>query len=487
MKISHLIPVEEIKAESSLIYSDAAKCTSDYRKADADSLLFLLPGVNFDTYTLADEYVKSSPLAIVTEDKSKFPKNYTNLIEVRNARKCFSYAMSQISGIDYKSLSFIGVTGTNGKTSTATMIHKILCSAKIRCAFIGTGKIFFDGYDYAGETYSMTSPDPDVLYPILSDMQKRGCEAVVIETSSHALELDKLYPIPFKIGIFTGLSHEHLEFHKNMENYFKAKEKLICSAETAIINFDDPWGKKLYEKYKEKSIGVGIIWRCNTNASDIKSFGLKGTRYKYKRNDLSTTVTLSLPGIYNVYNSMLAIEAAYKMNVTVEDIKSALEGITHIDGRFETISTDITVIIDYAHTPLALESLLKSINSIKNTKQKTILIFGCGGERDRSKRPLMASVAEKYADKVIVTNDNPRNEDENAIISEITSGFKSDRYGVIPDRKSAIEYAIKNASPTDIVIIAGKGHEKYINDKKGIRYFNEKSIIENSLKLRNKV
>ncbi len=487
MKISYLIPTDELKEENGLLDSEVENCTADFRKASGKSLLFLLPGVSFDTYTLIDKYVISSPSAIITEDRSKFPDNCLNIIEVKNARKCFSYAMSKISGINYGSLSFIGVTGTNGKTTTATMIHKILCECNVRCALIGTGKIFFDGQDYAPKNYSMTSPDPDVLYPALADMQKRGCEAVVMEASSHALALDKLYPIPFKIGIFTGLSHDHLEFHKNMENYFNAKERLICSSESAIINFDDPYGKKLYEKYKDKSTSVGIIWKCDGTACNVNTDGVRSITYKYMRANASTAVKLSLLGIYNVYNSMLAIEACYKMNVTLKDIKSALENIKVIEGRFEVISGEVTVIIDYAHTPLALESLLKSVISVKNPKQKITLVFGCGGERDRLKRPIMASVAEKFADRVIVTNDNPRGEDENEIIAEIISGFVGSGYGVIKDRRSAIEYAITSSQKNDIVIIAGKGHERYINDKKGIRYFDEREIIKNSLKLRNKV
>ena len=305
-----------------------------------------------------------------------------------------------------------------------------------------------------------------------------------METSSHALELDKLSPIPFDIGIFTGLSHEHIEFHGSMENYFLAKEKLINSAKSVIINFDDSFGKRLYEKYKEKATGVGVVWRSDVSATEVENFGLLGIGYIYRGKNFLTKVKLPLPGLYNIYNSMLAFECAYQMNISPKRIKAALEGIESIEGRCECIHGDITAIIDYAHTPEALENILKTAIYNKKLGQKITLVFGCGGNRDYEKRPVMAKVAEKYADKIIVTNDNPRDEDEEKIISDIVRGFEKSKYGVITDRALAIRYAIKEASSGDIVIIAGKGHEKYIIDKDGYHDFDEKSIVENALKLR---
>ena len=380
----------------------------------------------------------------------------------------------------------IGVTGTNGKTTTATMIHRILTDSGIPTGFIGTGKMFFKEVSYAEKYYSMTCPDPDVLYPVLKDMQKRGCTAVVLEASSHALSLDKLAPIPFRIGIFTGMSHEHLEFHKTMENYFLAKSRLIESSDLGIINCDDEWGMKLYEKFKERSLGIGLNKKCSVHANDLKSTPTLGTEYILHYKDLVTKVEISVPGVYNVYNSLLAFIASYHMNVNVSLIKESLKGISHIDGRFDIIRDTPTVIIDYAHTPLALESLLKTTKQLLKSKQKIILVFGCGGERDPSKRPLMAEVAEKYADNIIVTNDNPRGENECDIIYDIEKGFRLHKHGVVLDRALAIEHAIKSASDTDVVVIAGKGHEKYIRDKNGFHEFDEKSIVLNSLKLRKK-
>ncbi len=484
MKIKHLIPEGEFTQKTPIPDLEIQSCSSNYKKVSGRTLLFLLPGVNFDTYELIPQFLKSNAVAIVTENFSKFPPSKIPILEVKSARRAFAYAMSNLSEINYDKLTFIGVTGTNGKTTTATMIRKILEYNEQRVGFIGTGKIEFEDIRYTDNYYSMTSPDPDILYPIIKDMELRGCETIVMETSSHALELEKLSPIKYKIGIFTGLSHEHLEFHGSMEKYFDAKEKLIKNCDMAIINFDDPWGKRLYEKYQSKATGIGVVWRSDVSATEVENFGLCGIGYVYKGKNFITRVKLPLPGLYNIYNSMLAFDTAYKLRISPKNIKTALESIKSIDGRCECIFDEITVIIDYAHTPLALKNVLKTINLDKNIGQNLILVFGCGGERDPSKRPLMAKTAEEYADKVIITNDNPRCESEEKIINDIKSGFTRKSYAVITDRAEAISYAIKNAKVGDIVLIAGKGHEKYIQDKNGYRYFDEKAIIYDALKLR---
>lgn len=484
MKIKNLIPETEFTERTDVPDLEIKHCSSNYKKISDKTLLFLLPGVNFDTYELIPQFLKSNPTAIVTENISKFPPCKIPVLEVKSARRAFAHAMSNISEINYDKLTFIGVTGTNGKTSTATMIRKILEYNGNKVGFIGTGKIEFESNRYTDNYYSMTSPDPDILYPVIKDMQIHGCETIVMEASSHALELEKLSPIKYKIGIFTGLSHEHLEFHGSMEKYFDAKEKLIKSCDMAIINFDDPWGKRLYEKYKNKSTGIGVVWRSDVSATDVENFGLCGIGYVYRGKNFITRVKLPIPGLYNIYNSMLAFDAAYKLKISPKSIKAALETIKSIDGRCECIFNDITVIIDYAHTPLALKSVLKTIKLDKNPEQKLILVFGCGGERDSSKRPLMAKTAEEYADKIIITNDNPRGENEEKIINDIKSGFSRKCYAVITDRAEAITYAIKSAKVGDIVLIAGKGHEKYIHDKNGYHYFDEKALINDALKLR---
>jgi UDP-N-acetylmuramyl-tripeptide synthetase len=315
-------------------------------------------------------------------------------------------------------------------------------------------------------------------------MTDYGCDAIVMEASSHALMLAKLDPIPFDIGIFTGLSHEHLDFHESMDSYFEAKEKLIKNAKRVIINFDDPRGKILYDKYRDKATGIGVVFRSDTNAENVESRGLSGIGYICRKKSFLTRIKLPLPGIYNIYNSMLAFECAYRLNVPPAIIREALSSLSPIDGRSECIRDEVTVVIDDAHTPLALENLLRCAAEERYYGRKLHTVFGCGGDRDKEKRPLMARIAEKYSDRVTVTSDNPRSEDPQKIISDILTGFTDTRHTVIIDRADAIGNAILGAKNGDIIVIAGKGHERYICDKDGYHHFDEREIIFSALKLR---
>ena len=268
-----------------------------------------------------------------------------------------------------------------------------------------------------------------------------------------------------------------------MENYLASKEILINGAKRGIINLDDKSGRALYERYKEKCVSVGIIFDADIRGNEPESRGFDGYNFILKAKTHMTKISLPLPGIYNVYNALLSFAAAKELGISPKCIKDALAKMHPIEGRYEIIrGEDITVIIDYAHTPNALDNLLKSINTNKNTRQKVLLVFGCGGERDKEKRPMMAGVAKKYAAKTIVTSDNPRGESAEKIIADIVCGFGGGDYGVIVDREEAIRYAIHSADKNDIVVIAGKGHERYVISSDGYRPFDERKIIGEALK-----
>lgn len=426
--------------------------------------------------------LKSLPIAVICDANAILPDNIP-VIRVENSRLALSRTFFRYHSPDLENMKIIGVTGTNGKTSTATLICKVLSDEGYKTGFIGTGKIAIDGQEINDINYSMTTPDPDLLYSALRQMSDAGCTAVVMEVSSHALALDKVAPLRFDYGVFTNMSKEHTDFHGDMENYFTAKIKLFDLCHCGIFNVDDEYAKRAYGLCNTRKISAGIIWRGDCWATNIDNRGFDGVDYIYHQRDFSFKMKLSLPGIYNTYNSMLAAALCIDMGCKPCNVKTSLEQVSNIGGRYEIIKDKISVIIDYAHTPSAFESILKDLALIKGDKRLTV-IFGCGGNRDREKRPMMAKIAEKYASKIIVTSDNSRGEPTKDIICDIIRGFERGRYEIIEKRADAITEAIVNSQDGDIVAIIGKGPEKYNIDSGGYHPFDEKTIIGSALRMR---
>lgn len=419
------------------------------------------------------------PLAILADEEAKIPEGIKK-ITVKNARLSSSLIHSRFWNPDYSRMKIIGVTGTNGKTTVATMIYRILSFAGHKTGFIGSGKIEIQGMRVSESNYSMTTPDPERLYKVIKKMECEGCEFVVMEVSSHALALEKVTPIRFEYGVFTNLTPEHTDFHSSMEDYFETKKKLLKNSKVAVINIDDYYGRRAAKEIPENIITAGVLWRADYYATNVENRGLSGISYYLHAENFCYKTNLLLPGLYNTYNSLLASAVCINAGVKPCTVKRALSKIEKINGRFEVINGKIRVIIDYAHTPFALENILRNLRYIKGNGKLTV-VFGCGGERDRSKRRKMAEIAEKFADKVIVTEDNSRNEEPADIINDILKGFAKDTYTVCPDRKSAIRRAILESSPSDIVAVIGKGAEEYNIDKDGYHPFSEKEIIYEAL------
>ncbi len=488
MKLGEIIYKNEYETND-IIPSEVevTELTRDDKKITEGSLFFLLKSIKNDSETIINNIKERKPLAIISEKGFINDELDVPILYVENARRAMAITFSRFCGIDYRKTKFIAVTGTNGKTTTATIIKEILLKENEKVGFIGTGKIEINGRAVNEEFYSMTTPDPEVLYPKIADMQNAGCKYIVMEASSHALFFDKLAPIPFEIGIFTNLSPEHLDFHKNIAAYYEAKLKLFSSCKIGIFNSDDKHSRRAFKDVKCEAYSIGILWPGDVMAREIIQRGLFGTEYIYRENSLIFKVKMQLVGFYNIYNSMLAIKALILLGFKPCIIKKSLGEISSIEGRFEITDTHPLVIRDYAHTPDALDNLLKTVKSLKNARQNIVIVFGCGGERDKLKRPLMAKTAKKYCRFSIVTSDNSRGEPLSEIIEDILSGFdETDKRVVITDRKKAIEYAIQNADKNDVIVIAGKGCESYIIDKDGAHPFNERDIIEQALFKRDK-
>ena len=485
MKISTVLYDGEYLASSDFSDLEFERITHDLRDTDSTCLFFLIRGVKFDTLSLLPEIISKAPVAIVADTIPDGLKTEIPIIRVENARRALSFAYSRICGIDYNKTKIIGVTGTNGKTTTATMIYRAFIEDGRRVGFIGTGKILLNGEKLTDNCYSMTTPDPEILYPTIKKMQNEGCELIVMEVSSHALALEKCAPISFMLGIFTNLSAEHLDFHRDMEGYREAKLKLFNNSKIGIFNADDPHTESMIRDSSCAVIRVGAVWDAEVLARKIEDFGLSGVRYLYSAEGLSFFVKLKIIGIYNVYNSMLALTAAIAAGIKPCVAKRAIARIDRIDGRGEIIRDEITVIIDYAHTAAALEGILKTAVSSRKKQSSIITVFGCGGERDKKKRPEMGRVAEALSDFVIITADNCRSESPEDIACDILKGMNDkSKVTVILNREMAIEHAIGMAKSGDTVLVIGKGHERYNIDSQGLHEFDERNIIANALKKR---
>lgn len=481
MKIGELILREEYifsEADESLCIDKIATRLEDL----SENTLLIIP--NSKKVTKISN-LQTPPKAVICDSEVETDENIPKIL-VSNARLALARACFRLAKLDTSTMKLIGVTGTNGKTTTASLIFEGLLACGFKPGFIGTGKIAIGRADITSEYYSMTTPDPPLLYPVLKRMQLQGCDTVVMEVSSHALALDKVEPLIFDFAVFTNLSDEHLDFHKTTEEYFAAKKKLLKNASTAVFNIDDEYARRAYGEFSGKKISIGAIHDADVRCTNIENHGLDGIRYLYRWQGHTMRMELKLAGIYNAYNSMLAAAVCIELGCKACRVKEIFGEIVSIPGRFEIINGEITVIIDYAHTDFAYYNIMKELYNLKRGNSLTV-VFGCGGERDKQKRPRMAKIAEQFADRIIVTTDNSRSESPKEIIMDIIRGFESDCYEIIEDRETAIKSAILAANDGDIVAVIGKGAEKYNIDSLGYHPFDEKKIISAALSERRRI
>ncbi|MBQ0038262.1 MAG: UDP-N-acetylmuramoyl-L-alanyl-D-glutamate--2,6-diaminopimelate ligase [Clostridiales bacterium] len=359
-----------------------------------------------------------------------------------------------------KEMTMIGITGTNGKTTSTYLIKSILeQKAGAKVGLVGTIQNMIGNEVIHTER---TTPESFELHKLFRRMSDAGCSHVVMEVSSHALALDRVYGIRFAEGIFTNLTQDHLDFHGTMENYCAAKALLFENSDIAIYNSDDDWSWKMLENCRSRRFSYSVTGEADLMAKDV-SLSASGVSYKVEGDTEWAEVFVGIPGPFTVYNTLDAIAACWNLGVSMEDCAAALRRNHGVKGRMEVIPTpgkNYTVLNDYAHTPDALENVLQGVKGF--AKGRTVVLFGCGGDRDRTKRPQMGAIAARLADFAIVTSDNPRTEEPQAIIDDIVAGMAgSENYTVVPDRVEAIHYAMDHAQPGDVIVLAGKGHEDY--------------------------
>ncbi|MCX7902966.1 MAG: UDP-N-acetylmuramoyl-L-alanyl-D-glutamate--2,6-diaminopimelate ligase [Caloramator sp.] len=457
---------------------DIKHITYNSKDVKEGSLFICIEGFKTDGHNFAKEAVDRGAKALIVSKDINIDNNVT-LVKVKDTRKAMAIIASNFYKKPAEKMKVIGITGTNGKTTSTFMMKSILEACGQKIGLIGTI------YNIIGDKVieaKRTTPESLDLQRMFKEMIDNNCTYCVMEVSSHSLELDRVYGVDFEAGIFTNLTQDHLDFHKTMENYFKAKLKLFDKTKNAIINIDDAYGKEALSYVKGNIIKFGIDNAADVYAKDIMMSD-EGTKFKlcYASNEIE--VNLHLPGKYNVYNALGCAAAALSLGIDINIIKKGLEDLKSVPGRSERIKTKygFTVIIDYAHTPDGIENILKA--SREYTKGRLIILFGAGGDRDRTKRPLMGKAAGSFADYCIITSDNPRNEDPEAIIQDIIPGVKETGcpYTVIVDRKEAIKYALMNAKKDDVIVIAGKGHETYQILKDKTIHFDEKEIVNELL------
>lgn len=430
----------------------------DSRKVKKDFLFACLRGSRLDGHDFVIEARSRGATAIVVEKASEINGGLTQIV-VPDTRIALGKLANNFYDSPTRSLQVIGVTGTDGKTTTTRYIKSILEEAGIKSGLVGTINYELGDRVIPAER---TTPESLDLQFLFSQMLKEQLSHAVIEVSSHGLSQHRVDEIDFKVAVFTNLSHEHLDFHKGMDEYFLAKRSLFeKDIEKGVVNIDDEFGKKLKDFLGDKSLGFGISDEADLKAGEING-DMNGTRYKIKGLGIETDVVLSLIGRHNVHNSLAAIGVGLYLGLPMQAIKRGIEKLANVPGRFELIKCGqpYTIIVDYAHTPRALENALTETKYL--SKGRVIVVFGCGGDRDPYKRPIMGEIATRLADHVIITSDNPRGEDPLKIIQDIVSGVSERKnYTIQPDREKAIARALDMAETGDCVLLAGKGHEKY--------------------------
>lgn len=479
MELRYICQKLDIKCSKSLENIEITGITSNSKKVENGYLFVCLSGGKKDGHHYIDEALMRGACAVVIEKNAYLS---SNAILVDSTREFLSMAMNIFCGEPTEKMKFIGITGTNGKTSTASVLKSIFDEAGISAEVIGTLNSSRYSKKSDDPTVNFTTPDPEILYPMLKRMAEGGVKFVVMEASSHALFYEKLAPISFEIGIFTNLTEDHLDFHLSMEDYFKSKLKLFDQCKLGIINIDDEYGKRITDKKIYTIKNCSAFENADYCAKDVKKT-FEGSKYTIAFNEKELKITCAVPTQFSIANSLYACACALELGIDENIVQRAFEKFKGVEGRFEQVQVpkelDLTVYIDYAHTPDALEKLLCEINSLKNKWQRTVLLLGCGGEREKEKRSIMGKIASQNADFVIITNDNPRREDPNEIINDILLGFNGEKnFVIIPNRKTAIEFAVASHKQDDILLLAGKGHEKYIIDAEGVHQFDERKILK---------
>lgn len=469
------IPVLETAGD---LTREVSELVFDSRKVVENSLYAALKGSAVDGHAYIDSAIENGASVILCEAFPPRLNDKVTYIKVENSSTALGRVASGFYGDPSEKLTLVGVTGTNGKTSSTTLLFDIFKNLGFHCALVSTVE-----YRIGDEILPSTHTTPDIirLNKMLAQAVEKGCEYAFMEVSSHGIHQNRTEGLHFKIGGFTNITHDHLDYHKTFAEYLAVKKRFfdeLPADAVAITNMDDRNGMVMLQNAKAKKVTYALKTIADYHGKILEA-DFNGMLLNFNGKEVWTTLT----GKFNVYNLLLAYAIASELGVDGQDILEAISKLSRVKGRFETLKSEggIYFVVDYAHTPDALENILDSINEIRTKNERLITVFGCGGDRDHAKRPEMGKIAARKSTLAIITSDNPRSEDPNAIIKEIEAGVEPQyfsKYTAVPDRREAIKMAIKFAEPKDIILVAGKGHENY-QEIKGVKHhFDDKEVIE---------
>ena len=467
-ELAGLLGYAEVIGDPSL---EVSGLSCDSRSVEEGDLFVCVTGFQSDGHRFAADALAKGAKALVVEKVPEGIDPSVTLIKVGDTRRALAVLSAKYFGCPADKMLNVGITGTNGKTTTAYLTEAVLKAGGYNPGLLGTIEAHV-----AGKVCKLANTTPGAydLHSMFSQMHDSGQDSVVMEVSSHALALDRVYGIPFDVAVFTNLTQDHLDFHKTMENYFSTKSKLFTRlgiydgravGPFAVINADDPYGVRLIELIRSR---VPVLTYGTHNSADVRAYNVQagpgGLSFTLETRVGEREGNLQLSGLFNLHNALAAAAVGLALRIELDSIVKALESVSAVPGRFQLVRAgqDFTVIVDYAHTPDGLEHLLDSARLI--TSGKLSLVFGCGGDRDKGKRAVMGRLASEKADKIYITTDNPRSEQPENIVSQIVSGISTENMQyveIIYDRAQAIAKAIEGAKTGDTVVIAGKGHENY--------------------------
>jgi UDP-N-acetylmuramyl-tripeptide synthetase len=484
MRLNTLLEALPVKSFAGPEDGEIRSIHYDSRTVKPGGLFVAIKGVRTDGARFIDDAIQRGAAAVVAEPPPPLRQKDVTIVEVENARQALAHIASKFWGDPSSQLYVIGVTGTNGKTTTAYLIEAILKRAGVSVGVMGTIDCRFQGKHFASP---VTTPESADLMEMLRKMLDSGVTHVVLEVSSHAIDMDRVRSCRFDVGIFTNLSQDHLDYHRDMEAYWKCKKRFFLDhlsanpkngKATAVINCDDIRGKALAREVPVKALRTGFAPECDVRAEAV-TVNLDGTSGKIHTPAGGFDFSSSLVGQHNVRNILSATATGIAIGLPLSDIREGIHTLSSVPGRLESVPNpnDLSILVDYAHTPEALENVLSALRKL--TRNRLITVFGCGGDRDKDKRPIMGEIAARLSDICVLTTDNPRSESPAHILAQIEAGTalaqgvsKYDRrellqgrngwgYTIEPDRRRAIELGIRLAKPGDCVLIAGKGHETY--------------------------